>query len=66
MLALGVQHHGLHAAGSVSKNVSSPSTVVSLSALRFSGRASVTIAIAPRRSTFRDFGSFGGAPFPSR
>src|SRR5205823_3554082 len=44
-------------AGSVAKNVSSPSTVVLFSALRFSGRASVTIAIAPRRCTFRDFGS---------
>ena len=55
-------------AGSVAKNVSSPSTVVSLSALRFSGRASVTIATAPRRSTFRDFGSLGGrfAMFPAR
>jgi hypothetical protein len=45
-------------AGNVAKNVSSPSTVASLSALRFSGRARVRIATAPRRSTFKDFGSF--------
>ena len=50
--------------GSAWKNAARPSTIVSLSALRFCGRFSVTMAMAPRRSAASEGGRLGREAAP--
>ena len=63
MLAVAGQHHGADSSGSAVKNASMPCTVVSLSALRFSARASVSTATAPCRSAWSVGGSLANSVF---
>src|SRR5271165_203296 len=56
MVAIAMQDDGLHALGEMIENVSIPSTVSSLSALRFSARLSRRMAISPRVSAWSEEG----------